>query len=324
MKYVFSLSILPAFFCLLSCNQADENDKSGYRYSYIFYPALNSTNKGQWEQNELVLKKRFQYFFGKDVKLTVANDSMMIMNNTKIPDAIFDQYLLTNGKLSMRQVVEYKSPEAKGFFASLISYLSHPQKFQYVASNESMRLQTAALSAIFLRPGDNDKQNHTEVPSLGYITEANLYLVQHLLQEEPVKKMLPANTHISIINSTDNDGTYGVWLINDKGDALELSGSGDVDKVDVGKSSTGLDMLQFTMAKKYQQPWAEMTNKYVGHHIAFLLDGKLLNCPLVNERIGNGFTAISMHNAPTTLKAVASVLVGDTLEGEKPRWTYGY
>ncbi|MCL2040475.1 MAG: hypothetical protein FWG84_00355 [Bacteroidales bacterium] len=44
--------------------------------------------------------------------------------------------------------------------------------------------------------------------------------------------------------------------------------------------------------KKYQELWADATEKSIGKRLGFIVDDKLVSAPMVNMRIENGMSSL--------------------------------
>jgi hypothetical protein len=307
------LTLLLPLVCMLffsRCKPAVE-----YHYSYYFYPESTEKSTQWWEKDQQELKRRFEDFLGKNGNVKMYADSIVVQSVGEVPDAIFDQYLLSKGKFYIKSA--YSSETAIPLLNSINDAVKKMRNFEYITDAEALRLSNGYLDSVLFF------SKETESPSLGFVDDKNLYLVKHLLDEKPLAKLIPSGTHISIIRNTNYTSLYEIWLIKDDESHMVLTGKNDILNPVVEAVKPQGFALYFTMATPFHQQWKEFTNKNTGSNVAFMLDNAVLACPKVNDAIADGNTQL-ISNARTSLLAIASVLKTDTLSGNNIRWTYGY
>ena len=155
-------------------------------------------------------------------------------------------------------------------------------------------LRQASFSGLFTAP----------TQYISYIDSA-LNLNRHLF---------PANVYFAW-SATSGEFTdfYELFALNSTGQRLPLNPN-TVRSSRIEDNVHGFRQIGISLHRDYHAEWARLTRENIGRNLAFVMDGKVLMHPRVNDEITGGRLNITGNLETDDLSLIQSVILGGVLE----------
>lgn len=150
-------------------------------------------------------------------------------------------------------------------------------------------------------------------PVVGYVAVENVATLDSVLGLPGAMSSMPEVEAITaaVFSFTTAEGESYVELyalaelLDDHLEIAEITPEGEES---IFQESSGEGALSIRLAAVEHEAWARNTGRYVGQGLAFLLDGTVLTCPTVNERMENGVAYISGLEDVGNAEVIAAIL----------------